>query len=98
MSAHQLKDGRWIWRPPKGKDPDRPTVIARYELCPLNNRNFWYMKWLAENVLSCVGLCLALPLFPFIALLIKLDSRGPIFYSQLRIGRGNVPFRAWKLR
>jgi lipopolysaccharide/colanic/teichoic acid biosynthesis glycosyltransferase len=39
-----------------------------------------------------------LPLFPFIALLIKLDSRGPVFYTQQRMGRGSKPFRAWKLR
>jgi exopolysaccharide biosynthesis polyprenyl glycosylphosphotransferase len=63
-----------------------------------NKRYFWCMKRAADIVVSLVGLCLALPLFPFLALLIKLDSRGPIFYSQQRIGRGNVPFRAWKLR
>ncbi len=30
MSVHQLKDGRWICRHPKGKDPERPEAIARY--------------------------------------------------------------------
>jgi lipopolysaccharide/colanic/teichoic acid biosynthesis glycosyltransferase len=33
-----------------------------------------------------------------IALLIKNDSSGPVFYSQTRIGRDNKPFRLWKLR
>ncbi len=68
------------------------------ELSTSNNRYFWYIKRLADIAVSCVGLCLALPLFPFIALLIKLDSRGPVFYSQQRMGRGSKPFRAWKLR
>lgn len=35
---------------------------------------------------SLVALILCLPLFPLIALLIKLDSRGPVFFRQMRIG------------
>jgi len=69
-----------------------------HELSSLNKRYFWYMKRLADIVVSCVGLCLAVPLFPLIALMIKLDSRGSIFYSQQRMGRSSVPFKAWKLR
>jgi exopolysaccharide biosynthesis polyprenyl glycosylphosphotransferase len=67
-------------------------------LSTLDKRYFWYTKRLLDVLLSCVGLCMALPLFPLFALLIKMDSRGPIFYSQLRMGRGSKPFRAWKLR
>jgi putative colanic acid biosysnthesis UDP-glucose lipid carrier transferase len=37
-------------------------------------------------------------LFPLIALLIKLDSRGPVFYRQLRHGQNNVPFYCIKFR
>ncbi|MHB8843489.1 MAG: sugar transferase [Nitrospirota bacterium] len=33
-----------------------------------------------------------------IVLLIKLDSAGPVFYSQVRVGRGEETFRVWKLR
>lgn len=68
------------------------------EISRKNRRYFWYAKRVFDITVACVGLCLALPLLPFAALLIKLDSRGPIFYSQLRIGRRNRPFRAWKLR
>lgn len=68
------------------------------ELSTSNKQFFWYMKRAADLSVSCIGLCLALPLLPFIALLIKLDSPGPIFYCQQRMGRGNVPFRVWKLR
>jgi exopolysaccharide biosynthesis polyprenyl glycosylphosphotransferase len=69
-----------------------------HELSASNKRYFWYMKRAADIAVSCIGLCLALPLFPLLALLIMLDSRGPVFYSQLRMGRGSKPFRAWKLR
>ncbi|WP_245802827.1 sugar transferase [Cyclobacterium lianum] len=37
-------------------------------------------------------------LFPVIALLIKLDSRGAVFFRQLRHGRGNVKFYCYKFR
>jgi exopolysaccharide biosynthesis polyprenyl glycosylphosphotransferase len=63
-----------------------------------DKRYFWYTKRFFDILLSCIGICLALPLFPFAALLVKLDSQGPIFYSQMRMGRGSKPFRAWKLR
>jgi putative colanic acid biosynthesis UDP-glucose lipid carrier transferase len=37
-------------------------------------------------------------LFPLMALLIKLDSRGPVFFRQLRHGKNNVPFYCYKFR
>lgn len=64
----------------------------------VDKRYFWFVKRCIDIVVSAFGVCLALPFFPFVALFIKLDSRGPVFYSQHRIGRGNKPFRAWKLR
>ena len=68
------------------------------ELSTSDKRYFWYMKRSFDIVIACVGLCMAVSLLPLVAALIKLDSRGPIFYSQYRIGRGNKPFRVWKLR
>ncbi len=46
---------------------------------------------------SSLGL-VALPLVAFIAAVIKLTSPGPVFYGQLRYGRGGAPFIAWKFR
>jgi putative colanic acid biosysnthesis UDP-glucose lipid carrier transferase len=37
-------------------------------------------------------------LFPIIAILIKLESKGPVFYQQLRHGQSNVPFTCYKFR
>lgn len=68
------------------------------ELSTSDERYFWCAKRLFDIVLSCVGLCMILPLLPIVALLIKLDSSGPTFYFQDRIGRRNKPFRVWKLR
>ena len=44
------------------------------------------------------GLVLLFPLLAFIALLVKLTSRGPIFYSGIRSGLHGVPFRMFKFR
>src|SRR5690606_30221033 len=38
------------------------------------------------------------PLFLLTALLIKLDSRGPVLYGDRREGKGGAPFRCWKFR
>lgn len=43
-------------------------------------------------------LVLALPLMAFAALLVKLTSRGPVIYSQVRLGRLGKPYRIYKIR
>jgi sugar transferase (PEP-CTERM system associated) len=47
---------------------------------------------------ALIGLVLALPLLPFIALAVKLDSKGPVLYSQQRVGRGGEVFYCYKFR
>ncbi len=48
--------------------------------------------------ISLIGLLLALPLLPFIMLAIRLDSKGPIFYTQTRMGKGERLFKVVKFR
>ena len=45
-----------------------------------------------------LGLLLLSPILALAALAVKLDSPGPVFYGQTRVGRGNRPFRIWKFR
>lgn len=47
---------------------------------------------------ASIGLVLLAPLFALIALWIKFDSPGPVFYRQLRVGRGGVLFNIFKFR
>ena len=49
-------------------------------------------------IISLIGLILALPLIPFIILAIRLDSKGPVFYTQTRVGRGGRLFKVVKFR
>lgn len=62
------------------------------------NRIYIAVKRLVDIVLASVGLILFAILLPFIAAAIWLDSRRPIFYSQLRTGYRGRTFRVWKLR
>jgi lipopolysaccharide/colanic/teichoic acid biosynthesis glycosyltransferase len=51
-----------------------------------------------DVVLAGLLLLVASPLLALAALAIRLESRGPVFYRQLRVGRGGEPFQLWKLR
>jgi len=56
------------------------------------------LKRSIDLLLCCVGGIVILPLVGFIALLIKCESRGPVFFGHERIGRGGKLFPAWKFR
>jgi len=56
------------------------------------------MKRSLDIVLSIIGLLILLPFFPFVAILIKLDSSGPIFFRQERIGKDFSRFTIYKFR
>ena len=56
------------------------------------------MKRLFDVVASGLGLIVLSPLFFILALWIKMDSKGPVFYRQVRVGRGNKDFRIFKFR
>ena len=51
-----------------------------------------------DAALAALLLALTSPLLALAALAIKLESRGPVFYRQRRVGRGGEPFDLWKLR
>lgn len=56
------------------------------------------MKRLFDILASGLGLLCLSPLFAILAIWIKADSRGPVFYRQVRVGRGNRDFRIFKFR
>lgn len=56
------------------------------------------MKRIFDIVMSGLGLICLSPLFLVLAVWIKSDSKGPVFYRQIRVGRGNKDFRLFKFR
>ena len=56
------------------------------------------MKRLFDMVASGLGLIVLCPLFLILAIWIKLDSKGPVFYRQVRVGYKNKDFRIFKFR
>jgi lipopolysaccharide/colanic/teichoic acid biosynthesis glycosyltransferase len=56
------------------------------------------LKRTLDLLVATVGLIVLLPLLLVIALLIKIDSQGPVFFRQERIGLGGKPFRIFKFR
>lgn len=59
---------------------------------------FVAFKRFLDIVLALIGLVFTLPFFPLIALIIKLDSSGPLFFSQIRTGLYERTFRLYKFR
>lgn len=56
------------------------------------------LKRLFDIVASGLGLLVLSPLLGFVALWIKFDSPGPVFFRQVRVGRNNIDFRIFKFR
>ena len=56
------------------------------------------MKRFFDLVASGLGLLVLSPLFFVLAVWIKCDSKGPVFYRQVRVGRNNRDFRLYKFR
>ncbi|WP_233189116.1 sugar transferase [Subtercola sp. Z020] len=58
----------------------------------------WIVKRLFDIVASSLLLIILLPAFVIVSLLVKLSSRGPVFYGQERIGLNGQPFSMFKFR
>ncbi len=56
------------------------------------------IKRLMDIIGGTVGLLITVLFFPFVALAIKLDSPGPVLFSQVRIGRNGRRFKIYKFR
>ncbi|MXV17400.1 undecaprenyl-phosphate glucose phosphotransferase [Hufsiella ginkgonis] len=74
-----------------------PVLNMRHE--PLNDMENRFKKRFADIVISLGVIIFVFSwLFPILAILIKCESRGPVFFKQLRSGRDNEPFWCLKFR
>jgi sugar transferase (PEP-CTERM system associated) len=56
------------------------------------------LRRVSNFIAAFIGLVFSLPLLPFIAVGVKMGSKGPVFYRQQRVGRGGIPFYCYKFR
>jgi exopolysaccharide biosynthesis polyprenyl glycosylphosphotransferase len=83
-----------------GITPDRPfeTAMPISELHPTRTRVYAGLKRILDVVASTMLLALVSPLFLAVAALVKLTSRGPVFFKQPRVGQYGKPFTMLKFR
>lgn len=72
-----------------------PLISVSHNPMPAWQHN---MKTFLDHIIAVIALILSLPLSIFLAVGIKLTSRGPIFYSHERVGQYGKPFRIYKFR
>ncbi|CAM5333921.1 hypothetical protein BSAF29S_04020 [Bacillus safensis subsp. safensis] len=59
---------------------------------------YLFAKRFIDLMFSFIGLMLSTPIILLFALLMKLETPGPAFYMQERVGKDGVYFKLWKLR
>ena len=62
------------------------------------NKKYIIIKNILDFILSLLALIILLPFFCIFAIIIKLESRGPIFFKQKRIGKNKKEFYIYKFR
>jgi sugar transferase (PEP-CTERM system associated) len=96
----QVQDGVEVYEAITGKVPIESVRSGWLLFSPGCHASRFHLiyKRVASVLVSIVGLLLSLPLLPFIILVIKLTSPGPVFYRQRRVGRDDVVFYCYKFR
>lgn len=64
----------------------------------LFNKIWGFLKRIMDIVLVISGGLFILPFLLMLAIIVKLDSKGSVFYGHTRIGKGKIKFKAWKFR
>lgn len=59
---------------------------------------YTYVKRLSDFLISLIALIILSPIFILIALIIKLESKGPVFFKQKRVTKGKKHFQIYKFR
>ncbi|HTJ11009.1 MAG TPA: sugar transferase [Dinghuibacter sp.] len=80
----------------------RPQPLAALDMIPIRLSdgviNDQKLKRPLDLLISFLAFILALPLIGLVAIVVKLTSKGPIWYTQERIGKGGKPFTMYKFR
>lgn len=71
--------------------------VLSYQIAEMDSRRL-LIKRIVDIVGALVGIILTCIITPFVALAIKIESPGPVFFSQTRIGKNGRRFKIWKFR
>ncbi len=86
------------WAQPRVAAATAAAPVLPFEAPVAEGLYLRFGKRAIDVVGSLVALVLSAPLMLLLAILIRIESRGPVFYRSTRIGRGGRPFTFYKLR
>jgi lipopolysaccharide/colanic/teichoic acid biosynthesis glycosyltransferase len=75
-----------------------PDGVSALDIPDHESATYRFLKRAFDLVVGTVILLLLIPVVPIVALMIWLDSPGPILFRQTRLGRGGLPFSFYKFR
>jgi putative colanic acid biosynthesis UDP-glucose lipid carrier transferase len=83
-----------------GRQPKSSNRLQVLDLrkCPLDSQYAALMKSVFDKLFAFTAILLLLPLLLVLAVLIKLDSAGPVFYCPIRVGKNGRSFKVYKFR
>ncbi len=75
-----------------------PSAEVRYDFAINDSPGYRLAKRVFDLVVGSIAFLLILPILPVITIMIKLDSRGPVFFKQERVGENGKLFKFYKFR
>ena len=67
-------------------------------IVPKIAKNYMSVKRVFDLVISTIGLIILSPIFLILAIIVKLDSKGPVFFAHTRYGKNGKKFKMYKFR
>ncbi|HVS37514.1 MAG TPA: sugar transferase [Gemmataceae bacterium] len=99
LSTPTIRKTRRILIPPTPAAAERRETALRPAIFrPPYKPIYASVKGVAEFLFAALLLVLAAPVLAVVALAVKLTSRGPVLYTQVRVGKGGRPFTLYKIR
>lgn len=76
-----------------------PIISTKKEIKENTNQSTYkVVKRILDIVLASIGLVVLSPFFLLVGIIIKIDSKGPVFFAHDRIGKNGKPFKMYKFR
>ena len=76
----------------------RDIVIVQKIAKKASKINYMSVKRVFDLVISTIGLIILSPIFLILAIIVKLDSKGPVFFAHTRYGKNGKKFKMYKFR